>query len=175
LLVVRRAAPDDAVGIARAHIAAWREAYTQILPAEVLDELDETSNAARKKKLIESGHCVFVGELDGEVVAFATCGPNRYPTLVEADGELEAIYVHPKAYRSGVGTGLLRAVVDYLLAQGYATMAVFAFRDNHPGRAFYLKHGAEHVYDGTFPVAAVEYPDQGFVWHSLAELRESLS
>src|SRR5207253_3217089 len=130
LFSIRRAIPSDAEGIARAHVASFRDAYRGLLADDVLDGMDVVANANRKRNLIESGGGVFVAEEDEEVVAFAICGANRYPQ-VSCDGELQAIYVHPSGYRKGIGRALLVACVDHLCDGGFESMVVFLFRDNH--------------------------------------------
>jgi ribosomal protein S18 acetylase RimI-like enzyme len=170
---IRRAIPSDAEGIARAHVASWREAYAHFLPPSVLDGLEEAQNAERKRRLIESGESVFVAENATGIVGFAICGTNRYPEI-PCDGELQAIYLHPSAYRQGIGRALLVACVDQLVADGFSSMGVYLFRDNYQAKAFYEAHGAEFYNEGEFEVQGVMYPDLAFVWPSLADLKVGL-
>jgi hypothetical protein len=55
-IVVRDAVPNDAEGIARAHVASWQVAYDHIFPAEALARLDDTSDrrAAYWRREIEA-------------------------------------------------------------------------------------------------------------------------
>jgi ribosomal protein S18 acetylase RimI-like enzyme len=173
-VVVRRATVEDAHAIAEMHVATWRAAYAHILPQEVLDGLDVGANADRKRRIVESGGNLFVAEQDGKIVGFAICGANR-DEKAPCDGELQAIYVHPEAQGTGVGRSLLRAAVDQLCQEGYESMAVYLFRDNHQAKSFYTANGAEFHSEAVFELQGVKYPDECHVWHSLRALRTRLT
>lgn len=69
--------------------------------------------------------------------------------IVQPDGELNGLYVHPDWWRQGIGTRLLAAVPEA------RTLSVL--EENGIGRAFYERHGWEP--DGTThpgPEGAVE-------------------
>ena len=51
-LTVRAAVLDDAAGIARVHIQAWRESYAHLLPAESLAGLQQGPREASWRAII---------------------------------------------------------------------------------------------------------------------------
>lgn len=61
---------------------------------------------------MEAGQAMWVGLVDGRVRGFASLD----------GGEIAALYVHPEAARSGVGTRLLRAVERAAGRQGIRTL-----------------------------------------------------
>lgn len=172
--MVRRAVSDDAEAIGRIAVEAWREAYAHILPAGVLANQDAIRRASRVRERIEGGTEFWVAERDGEVVGFASVGPNRYPDLA-ADGELNAIYVAPSAYRLGIGTDLVRASANSLFEQGFTAMCVLCFRDNARVRSFYESLGAEFQDASTVEIEGESYPDVRYLWPSLSALVQRLS
>jgi len=175
-ITVRVATPYDADGISRVKIDTWRYAYKHILDPTVLKELDVARDSAKwKERLSESGErerCLVACEQD-RVVGFLYLGPNRFDE-VDCDGELQAIYVLPSHHRRGVGHMMLREGVDWMVADGFKSMAVFVFRDNPIGVGFYRSTGAELHDEAELEIGGKKYPDQCYVWPSLADLQSKL-
>lgn len=106
-IIVRPAVVADAPGIAHVHVAAWREAYAQIFPAEFLASLDEQRRAASWARLIDSSETrVWAAELDGTIVGWITTGDGRDEDA-PVDQELEGIYTLAAVHGSGAGQSLL--------------------------------------------------------------------
>lgn len=63
--------------------------------------------------------------------------PDPLGFAVLQPGWLHSLYVHPDAFRSGVGSALLE-VAKTRLASGFS---LWVFASNQPARAFYAKHG----------------------------------
>ena len=62
-------------------------------------------------------------------------------TRVLGEGSVSSFYVSPRAQGRKVGSGLLAAAADALLAAGSITAHLWVFRDNAPARAFYRHNG----------------------------------
>jgi ribosomal protein S18 acetylase RimI-like enzyme len=167
---IRLATLDDAPGIARVHVDGWRHAYAHILPEAYLDALSYGAFESRWRTAIEHEDIVLIAADGDQVLGFAVYGPNRFPE-VDCDGELQAIYVHPSAHRRGIGKALLREAADRLCIDGYSSMVVFLFRDNHQAAEFYVGMGAEFGDSGEYQVDGVYYPDVSYIWRSLRDLR----
>jgi GNAT superfamily N-acetyltransferase len=131
---VRPASVDDARGIAAVHVQAWREAYVRQLPATVLAGLRVEPRIERWASIIEDDVTdVFVAEVDGRIVGWATAGDGRdddRPT----SRELEGIYV--LAAHHGTGAQLL---LDAAIGAGDAYL--WMMDDNPRAEAFYLRNG----------------------------------
>ena len=155
-------------------IAAWREAYAHILDPTLLAKLDIGRESAKwRERIIEHSETVcFLVACDGtEINGYCVVGPNRFPE-VDCDAELQAIYVHPSAQRTGVGRLLLKPAVDWLVQKNFHSMVVFVFRDNPKGVGFYKSVGARFRDSGELEIGGTHYPDESYVWASLAELQE---
>ncbi|MDZ8170566.1 GNAT family N-acetyltransferase [Microbacterium xanthum] len=137
---VRRARSGDAAAIAAVHVTSWREAYTGRIPDEVLDGMDVTSRAEVWRRILagevagEAGE-VWVAELDGDVIGFASAGRCRDDDAVPGRRELYAIYVLEADYGTGVADMLLDAAI------GDAAASLWVLEDNPRARAFYRRHG----------------------------------
>lgn len=175
MITVRRATHADAEAMARVQVDTWRSAYGHFMAKEYLDSLTYERSAESKHKVLDEGICsVFVAEIEGRIVGYATCGANRFPS-VPCDGELQAIYVSQDYQGCGAGRSLLSACVQDLLSREHESMVVFCFSDNQQAVDFYKRLGAEFYDSGEFEIGGVMYRDSSFRWASLAQLAESLA
>ncbi|WP_067571644.1 GNAT family N-acetyltransferase [Nocardia acidivorans] len=144
---VVRLGAEHVRSMAECHIACWREAYRDLVPAHVLDAFDVDRRAAAWEKIRENypGH-IAVAVIDGTVIGFASTGPARDESPV-AERELSAMYIRAAWY----GTGVARELMETVLARDTDT-SLWVFQENPRARAFYRKYGFEA--DGTHRVEA---------------------
>lgn len=140
----RRATPADSLALGRMHVEAWREAYPDLLPGEILASLDPSARAAMWQVALERGAEVHLAELGDAIVGFGSSGSRRDPTL-PCSGEIYAIYVLRVAQRLGVGRALMSAMAHDLLAQGHRSAALWVLEGNTPGRQFYQALGGREI------------------------------
>jgi GNAT superfamily N-acetyltransferase len=138
-VVLRRATPDDAEGIARVHVRTWQGAYGHVFPAEELEGISVEARAASWRGMLERGR-TYVAERDGQVVGFASAGPSRDEDA-EGIGELYAIYVDPAHWDSGAGRELAAWADDTLRREGYTEATLWVLDDNPRARRFYEAGG----------------------------------
>lgn len=158
MIEVRDARPDDADGLAAAHIEGWRVGYRGLFPDEYLDDPLFASTRLERWRMWTWQE--FVGSemlsavVDDRVVGFAHVGPERTPdgeVTVDATargprfeqpvGEVYGFYLHPDAWGSGVATVLMERALERLRAQGHAAAVLWVLRDNPRARGFYEKAG----------------------------------
>ena len=145
---VRRAAFADARAIAGVHIETWRTAYAHIFPAEFLAGLSIDERAALAERLLTEGsEEIFVAELDGRVVGFASGGRSRDEDDAAAPGEVYAIYVNAAAWGRGAGRRLLDRLEEALRSAGFDEATLWVLEDNPRARRFY--EAAGWAFDGT--------------------------
>ncbi len=140
-IVVRRAIPSDAHGIAVVHVRAWQETYQHLVPADALARLSVEQRERRWGELLRSGGLATWVAVEGTVVVgFANSSEGR-----DHDSprplELQAIYVLASHHGTGAGQDLLDAVI------GSAPAYLWVADDNPRARAFYARNG--FVTDGT--------------------------
>ena len=147
---IRPARPFDAAGIARVHVASWRETYTGLLPEAMLASLDVDARREMWDSLLSelpstSGTMAFVVENDGEMVGFGACGNQRSPELEAAgyDGEIGAIYILNAARGCGSGRMLMQQMASSLFGLGKKGVALWVLADNHHARRFYGRLGGQ--------------------------------
>ena len=108
---VRRARAGDAPMIAAVQARAWRQAYADLLPPEVADQLvPERFEDAWRAEV--AGSLVFVAT-SADVVVGAAAVRTDPPA-----GEIATLVVDPAEQRRGHGSRLLSAVTDTLREDG---------------------------------------------------------
>ena len=145
--MVRLAGPSDAASVARVHVRSWRATYEGLLPAEYLAALDVDDYAGRWERSLQSPFArgtVVVAEQDGQVVGFASGGPERDGDP-RYDGELYAIYLLPDFQGRGLGRALVEAVAAALADRQLTSFVVWVLRDNTAARGFYERLGGVYL------------------------------
>ncbi|MEN0084297.1 MAG: GNAT family N-acetyltransferase [Leifsonia sp.] len=134
MTAVRRATVADAAAIARVHVASWREAYADVMPADFLASLDEDQRAESWRRILQDGRTdAFVAERDGEIVGWATASEGRDDDAPRPR-ELEGIYLLAAAHGSGAAQLLLDAAV------GDAPAYLWMLDGNARAESFYRRN-----------------------------------
>lgn len=161
---IRTATPEDAQGIAEAHVKTWQCAYKGQIPDSFLDSLSVESRAQVWKEILttsQKGTFAYVAEFEGKIIGWCTTGTNRDEDAAEGAGELYGIYVDPEYIGKGVGSQLMERATRALKAEGYKKATLWVLDSNVKTRAFYEKNG--WVVEG----GVKDDPREGFVLHEV--------
>ncbi|WP_328614304.1 GNAT family N-acetyltransferase [Amycolatopsis sp. NBC_00355] len=134
--VVRPATVDDAGAIGEIHVRSWQAAYDGLMPADFLAGIPVEDRTAGWARTLRDGGRVLV-VADPEVVGFAAFGPRRDGP---DEGELYAIYLHPRVWSRGLGR-LLHASVLESLAASWPAAVLWVLATNERAKAFYERAG----------------------------------
>ena len=137
---VRGASPDDSRAIGEVHVDAWRAAYRGIMPEEYLRSLRAADRTRMWRLLLDDSPAereVLVAVADGAVGGFAAFGVEAAPHTRPLAGELYALNVSPRWWRSGMGRSLLDAAITRLAALGYGSAVLWVASSNRRARSFY--------------------------------------
>jgi ribosomal protein S18 acetylase RimI-like enzyme len=138
------ARPDDARAIAEVHVASWRQAYADQLPAAYLASLSVTDRETMWRELLQAGRAqVTVARAGESIVGFAACGACRDDAAPAGRMELWALYLAPPAWSRGIGRALWQAVEAQLRAQHAASVSLWVIASNERARRFYSAAGFE--------------------------------
>ncbi len=152
---VRPARMADAADLARIQVASWQSGYAELVPAQVLADLTDTSAEQRwhaqwQKSVANpptSRHRVLVAIETGEarnrrVAGFTAFGPATDPDLWPAtDAELYELCVDPGQTGRGHGSRLLNAVADTVADDGFHTLCAWALESDTTRRGFLASAG----------------------------------
>lgn len=133
---VRPAVAADLGAIGAVHARAWRSAYADVLPGDVLAALHPAALGRAWTPAVTEppspGHRVVVACSGPTVVGFAAVDPG---------GELVALHVDPAHQRRGHGSRLLSAGVDHLRGAGAALLVAWCPLPDSARRAFLVSAG----------------------------------
>jgi ribosomal protein S18 acetylase RimI-like enzyme len=145
-VTIRPATTTDAEAIARVDIASWRGAYSEILSDSYLASLDVNDRARQWTTAVSArDSTVLVAEDESGTVGFTSVGPSRDEDAEPGDLEIYAIYLHPRAWGTGVARDLMRTVLDGL--RNGAVVTLWILEGNERAQHFYRRHGFQP--DGT--------------------------
>lgn len=138
---IRMATVDDAEAIAENHICSWQGMYKDFIPESILQELSLEERTQQWSELIKQKVKVLVIEIHNKIVGFASICAFRDDMRDPLNGEISAIYIHPKYWRFGLGTKLCLAALSELSNSGYKNIYLWVLSDNYQARKFYESLG----------------------------------
>lgn len=154
-------------------LATQSQAYRGILPDSLLAASNVDRMAAhyadRLAQTLQQGGCWYVAEAPpGQVIAFASGGPNREgpPTY---DGELYNLFVLPACQGRKIGTALFLEVVSFLQAKNYASLLLWSIRGTQAGD-WYKSLGGELIAERPETIATTPVIMDCYGWPDLAAL-----
>ncbi len=131
MLKIRQAKIEDSSSLARVHVQSWHETYVGLMPQSVLEGITiEAREVQWIRTLSSSAMWVFVAELNGEVVGFASARAS------EDHAELFTLYVLKAHHGQGIGKKLWNAVLKLLALQNIKELVLWVLETN-PTRGFY--------------------------------------
>jgi len=163
LISIRRARPEDAVGVSEVFGAAWREAYAGIIPGVALEQMLGRrgprwwrSAIARSRPLV----VLEVGETVAGYVAYGRCRDRSLP----AEGEIDEFYLLPEYQGLGFGTRMFKAVRNELADRGVRRLAVWALAENERACGFYRRLGGKPIAEARDRIGGCELTKVAFLF-----------
>jgi GNAT superfamily N-acetyltransferase len=133
---IRRGVPEDAEQMGHLHVDVWEDAYTGLVPQEILDERRDTvaERIERWRDILGQERPTWVAVDGDRLVGFAGAGPAR-DNDVDIDLELYALYVRASCFGTGVGYALFEQAV------GDRACYLWVLAGNQRAIAFYERQG----------------------------------
>ncbi|WP_244931270.1 GNAT family N-acetyltransferase [Nocardioides sp. W7] len=136
-VTIRPASPVDAEALAHLHLDVWDDAYTGLMPQQLLDDRREkvAERIERWREILGSGsEPTYVAAGPDGLVGFASAGPGR-DNDVDTELELKALYVRAAHWGTGVGYALLEEAI------GDRAAYLWVLAGNQRAIAFYERQG----------------------------------
>lgn len=141
-LTLRSATSADAAAIARIHIASWRAAYANELPADLLASLDHDERTDLwRERIADPENLVRVIEEKQTLLAFCSSGPSHDKDAAAATWEIRNLHVSPELRGGGLGGRLFDDAVRHAQSANAQTVTLWVVETNYPARRFYEKRG----------------------------------
>ena len=141
-LVYRCATTADLPGIVATFLSCWRESYAKVLPRRLVEAMTDDRAVEMWTRVLgeAAGADVLVAE-SHETSGSVILGVARIATRAHGEGMIHSLYVAPQAQGLGIGSQLLTAASDALIAEGSVTGHLWVFSKNAPSVGFYRHHG----------------------------------
>jgi GNAT superfamily N-acetyltransferase len=139
---IRQVVAADARSVAEVHVQTWQVAYRGVVPDAYLEGLSIDERERLWRASIRRGTPeIWVAEVDGQVVGWTAFGASRDPDASPESGELEAIYVLPRCWATGVGRALWQLTRRRMIERGFLTATLWVLADNARAIRFYSAGG----------------------------------
>ncbi len=150
-VVIREATPDDARAIAEVHVASWRWAYRDDLPADVPGRAHGGRPGARVERVAHARRCdagtLVAVPRTASSSGFCSFGPSRDDDADGRTAEVLTIYLLEDVVGRGIGRELFASANDRLRELGYRRATLWVMASNERSRRFYERAGWS--WDGT--------------------------
>ena len=142
---IRKAQPQDALGITIVNSFAWRVTYTGLVSESYIDRRTEEllPRTEKTRQGIEQGGHYLVAAEENTVVGFCIFGPER-DAETPGRSEIYALYVLPGYQKRGAGSALLSAALGALKEEGASRVIVNCLQGN-PALRFYQRMGGKTI------------------------------
>lgn len=178
--MIRPARRDEAAALAVAHIQAWRETYTGLVPDDVVVESTQADrrSALWEERLASGQRSLFVVEGEHGLAGLACacpmdCVPADRDPIRGYDAYLEALYLTRNVKGLGFGRGLLQRIAQAVSERGMRSLALHVLVSN-PSESFYQHAGAYFVRNEAVNPRTGRF-QRAYAWDDVIGLRDRLA
>jgi GNAT superfamily N-acetyltransferase len=141
-VIIRRATTEDAEGLAHLHLDVWDDAYTGLMPQQILDDRRDrvAERVERWRSIVAQDEPPWIAVGPDGPIGFASVGQGR-DNDVDIELELWSLYVRKRWWGAGVGYALLEATI------GDRAAYLWVLASNQRAIDFYQRQG--FALDGT--------------------------
>jgi len=168
-MLIRKALPVDAKGIAKVHVDSWRTTYKHIFPEDYLQSLSYESREKLWDSVIPNGYVYVAENSQGDIVGFSSGGKERTGDYPGYEGELYAIYLLEEYQGRGIGRQLVKPIIEQLTDDGINSMTVFVL-ENNPSKNFYQSLGAIKIDQLQDTLAGKEVIELVYGWKDISKV-----
>jgi ribosomal protein S18 acetylase RimI-like enzyme len=161
---IRPARRSDLEQIVAIHVESWRDAYSDVLPAEFLDrQIYRVLDEHWRDITIRKEDLVLVAE-NNSVVGFIAvwCSPDPF---------IDNLHVTVPERSRKVGSALMKAAAQKLIGRGHRTAFLWVFKSNKKAIRFYEGLGGVRKEVAMKSVFGYEVLSRKIVWVDLAAIR----
>jgi ribosomal protein S18 acetylase RimI-like enzyme len=157
---IRPATQSDIQDIAAIHVESWKDSYSDVLPAEFLDEqIDRDLEKHWSEFQIQNGDVVLVAEEDSLLGFVAVwCRPIPF---------IDNLHVKLSHRSKKLGSALIKAAAKDLINKGHKTAYLWVFESNEKAIRFYERLGGVQKEQARKTVFGYEVLSRKIEWDDL--------
>ncbi|MBQ8748980.1 MAG: GNAT family N-acetyltransferase [Clostridia bacterium] len=163
-LKVRKMQKTDVNILADINIRGWWMSCSSFMDKDFLESLNPYDKACKLLSDFDKSN-IIVAESENNVVGYCKYVFNSELTnFLDADGEIEKLYVEPTLSNSGIGTFLFKSIIEIFLSKNKHSLVLWCFEDAKQAKLFYQKMGGKIVYKEMRKIGNREYMDLCFMF-----------
>lgn len=161
--LIRKTESQDNEKIASIAITCWKDAYKDIFPKDLLDNLSLEERLKQRLSWFNlPNRYSLVAMLQNTIIGFCDYGESRRPQF--ASGEIYSLYVLPEYKGYGIGKALSLKAIEHLKQVNLAPFIVTTLEVNLPARKFYEKLGFKVTSQIMTEVGDKVYPETVYLY-----------
>lgn len=149
MFAIRTGTIADALELSRLAEQTFRSTFEAMNTPEdmALHCRESYGESIQARELSDPGMQTLLGELDGQLIAFAQLrwGPAPEGVRGEFPGEILRLYVHADWHGRGIAQALMQACLETHMGRGADVIWLGVWEKNPRAIAFYHKYGFEEV------------------------------
>ena len=163
---IRHATQLDFQAIAAIHIESWKDAYSDVLPAEFLDwKIDSVFLKHWKEVEIQNEDIILVAE-ENLLLGFIAVWCRPIPFI-------DNLHVKPSNRSKKIGSALMSAAAEKLINHGHKTAYLWVFESNQKAIRFYERLGGIQKEQSMKTVFGYDVLSRKIEWDDLSLIGES--
>jgi len=163
---IRHAKQSDHKGIAAIHAESWKNAYSDVLPAEFLaGQIDRDFDSHWSEIQIQNGDILLVAEEDS-LLGFVAVWCRPFPFI-------DNLHVRPSQRSKKVGSALMKAVAKELIKKGHNKAYLWVFEINEKAIRFYERLGGIQKEKSMKNVFGYDVLSRKIEWNDLSTIFEN--
>lgn len=173
-MLIRHATLADAERMGFINASSWRTTYTGLIDERAFEKMTHEVMVAKWTRIITNyattSSFAFVAEINGEIVGYVSCGPNRHPDQSQFEWELLALYLLKEHQGKGIGKVLFSEAVKEMLRLDVKSMVLYVLSSNTPSRKFYESFKPDFTDTAKVIIDEIEYEDTYYGWSDITTL-----
>lgn len=140
---ISKATINDIAHIAKIHHTAWQAEFSNLLSRAAVEKMNYAFCKSFWKRYFNKENAqTYIAKIDNHIAGFISIIKNN-PSLSDlgADSEIDKIYIAPEYQGQGIGSKLVKYILEILQKKGYKKTIVKTFIKNKKAQQFYEKLG----------------------------------
>ncbi|ACV63361.1 GCN5-related N-acetyltransferase [Desulfofarcimen acetoxidans DSM 771] len=168
-MLIRKATISDVSAIAKVTVDTWKTTYRGIIPDDYLDSLTYEEREKGWMEFPFHHFIIYIAEDENHnIVGFAAAGLERTSNPIYK-GEIYAIYVLESYQNKGIGSSLIKAIMNNFKQLDIYSVIVWVLSDNNY-RRFYELHQGQKVDCKQFDFNYFEAEITSYGWTDIREI-----